>query len=414
MQAVGIIIEYNPFHNGHQWHLQAAKAHSGCPFVVGVMSGNFMQRGEPGIFDKWKRAEMAILGGVDLIIELPTVFAVRSAQYFATGGIRLLHALGVVSHVCFGAEHADLTTLHTIATAIKNEEIIHELHIHLKSGKTYAAALGQALKKHYQISPELIASPNNILAVEYLRAIEKFAPNLIPIPVARQQSQYNDTALTAPFASATAIRQALLQNLSLTNEIKAAIPPTTALLIEQLLKEERGPVTAWDFSNILLAQLRTASLEKLEQLPSISEGLHYKIQECALQATHLKELYTLLKSKRYPYTRLQRILTHSLLGTTKEQLTTFDETGPLYARVLAFNDQGRLLLKQIQQQSNVPIITKTTHFLKSKERNTAKLTPLQTMLSIDTLASDIYALGMPASSWKRGGWDFRYPALYVP
>ena len=219
MQAVGVIVEYNPFHNGHKWHLDAAKQLSGCPFVVGVMSGNFMQRGEPAIFDKFKRAEMAIYGGADLIIELPTVFAVRSAQYFATGGIRLLNSLGIISHICFGAEHADLTLLNKIAKSAEDAEVVKDLHIYLQSGNTYAAALGKALQKNYHTPPDIITSPNNILAAEYLRAIEKFAPQLIPLPVARQQSKYNDTAITAPFASATAIRHALLNSMFITDVI---------------------------------------------------------------------------------------------------------------------------------------------------------------------------------------------------
>lgn len=414
MQAVGIIIEHNPFHNGHQWHLEKAKEMSGCPFVIGVMSGNFMQRGEPAIFDKWARAEMAVRGGVDLLIELPTVFAVRSAQYFATGGVRLLNSLGVVSHLCFGAEHADLDILKKIATAAEDTAINSLLHTYLKSGNTYAAALGQALEKLYHISPDIIKSPNNILGIEYLRALERFAPNLIPLPVTRQQSQYNNTILTAPFASATAIRQTLLNTMSVSEELTCTIPSTTTNVIRNLLKDQRGPVTFSDFSNIVLAQLRRTNLERLEELPNVSEGLHYKIRECALQAGNLEQLLSLLKSKRYPYTRLQRIIIHALLGTTQKQLINFDEEGPLYARVLAFNQQGRRLLKQINQQSNIPIITKTTHFLTSKERDNPNLTPLQNMLSIDTTASDIYVLGMPSSQWNIGAWDFRKPALYIP
>lgn len=413
MQAVGIIIEYNPFHNGHQWHVQAAKQQSGCPAVIGVMSGSFMQRGEPAIFDKWARAEMAIRGGVDLILELPTAFAVRSAQYFATGGIRLLHSLGVVSHICFGAEHADLTILKKIATANEDPEIITAMHHYMKSGSTYAAAFGAALENIYHISPDLIKSPNNILGVEYLRAIQNYAPNLIPLPVSRQQSYYNDTLLTAPFASATAIRHALLNSMSITDGINAAIPLTTKSVIETLLQTQRGPVTFANFSNMILAQLRSASLEKLEQLPTVSEGLHYKLRDSALKASNLSELLTLLKSKRYPYTRLQRILIHSLLGTTQEQLTHFDEAGPLYARVLAFNQQGRTLLKHINQRGGIPTITKTTHFLSSKQRGAHNLTPLQNMLSLDTIATDLYTLGMPSSKWNVGAWDFRYPPLSI-
>jgi len=414
MHAVGIIIEYNPFHNGHQWHLDVAKKSSGSPFVIGVMSGNFVQRGEPALFDKWARAEMAIRGGVDLILELPTVFAVRSAQYFATGGVRLLQALGIVSHLCFGAEHADLTILQKIATATEDTAIITAMHAYLKSGTTYAAAMGHALEDLYHISPDVIQSPNNILAIEYLRAIKNFAPNLLPLPVARKQSHYNSALLTTPFSSATAIRHALLHEMSITDDIGSTVPLTTINTINALLKAQRGPVIFENFSTMVLAKLRTATLENLAQLPNVSEGLHYKIRDCALRAGNLTQLLSLLKSKRYPYTRLQRIIIHSLLGTTQEQLTHFDEAGPSYARVLAFNQQGRTLLKYINQHSTIPIITKTTHFLTSKERGNCNLTTLQNMLAIDTAASDLYALGMPTSNWNVGAWDFRYPPLYIP
>jgi len=413
MQAVGVIVEYNPFHNGHKWHLDEAKKQSGCAFVVGVMSGHFTQRGEPALFDKWKRAEMAILGGVDLIIELPTVFAVRSAQYFATGGIRLLNSLGIVSHICFGAEHADHALLNKIATAAEDAKVIKDLHIHLQSGNTYAAALGKSLQNNYHIAPEMITSPNNILAIEYLRAIKKFAPHLIPLPVTRQQSKYSDTTLQAPFASATAIRQALLNSMSITDEISSTIPITTENIMTTLLAEKRGPVTFNNLSNIILAQLRTASLKELEQLPSISEGLHYKLRNSALLSANIQQLFSLLKSKRYPYTRLQRIIVHSLLRTNTFQLALFDEYGPLYARILAFNQQGRLLLKHMNQHSKIPIITKTTHFLRSDERGRSDLSPLQNMLAIDTVSSDIYALGMPPSNWNIGAWDFRLPPVFL-
>lgn len=414
MQAVGVIVEYNPFHNGHKWHIDAAKKRSGCSFVIGVMSGNFVQRGEPAIFDKWKRAEMAIHGGVDLIIELPTVFAVRSAQYFAAGGIRLLQSLGIVSHVCFGAEHADLTRLKKIAAAADDLKIITDMRMNLKLGTTYAAALGQALEKQYSFSPDLMTSSNNILAVEYLRAIEKFAPNQIPIVVTRQHSKYNDTCITTPFASATSIRQAIIKSMKITDELKLALPDTTLHILQHIFEEERGPVTLCNLSAIILAQLRTTSLKKLEQLPNVSEGLHYKIRDSSLKAANIQQFFSLLKSKRYTYTRLQRIIIHALLGTTQSQLMGFDEQGPQYARILAFNQNGRLLLKHINKNSTIPVITKTTHYLSSKQRDSETLTPLQQMLSVDTVASEIYTLGMPPSNWNVGAWDFRYPALYIP
>ncbi len=378
------------------------------------MSGNFVQRGEPAIFDKWKRAEMAIHGGVDLIIELPTVFAVRSAQYFATGGIRLLQSLGVVSHVCFGAEHADLAILNKISMATDDLNIINQMHVNLNAGNTYAAALGQALEKHYSISLDIIKSSNNILAIEYLRAIKRVAPKLRPIAVSRQQSKYNEITISSPFASATAIRQSIINNMAITDELKLSLPETTLQILDCILSEKRGPVTLSNLSSIILAQLRTSSSIKLEQLPNVSEGLHNKIRDSSLLATNIQQLLSLLKSKRYTYTRLQRIMIHALLGTTQKQLEIYDEQGPLYARILAFNQNGRLLLKEINKNSAIPLITKTTHYLTSRQRGTDNLTSLQQMLSIDTLASDIYSLGIPSLNLNMGAWDFRYPALYIP
>ncbi|SFL87710.1 nucleotidyltransferase [Pelosinus propionicus] len=414
MQAVGVIVEYNPFHNGHKWQIDAAKKRSGCPFVIGVMSGNFVQRGEPAIFDKWKRAEMAIRGGVDLIIELPTVFAVRSAQYFAAGSIRLLHSLGIVSHVCFGAEHADLELLKKIATATSDVNIMNQMHINLHLGNTYASALGQALRKHYNVAENITSSSNNILAIEYLRAIKEFSPALQPIAVTRQISKYNDTTITSSFASATAIRQAIIEYLTVTDKIKLAVPETTSEVLYDLLLQKYGPVTLHNFSSIILAQLRLNNSKQLEKIPGVSEGLHYKIHDSSLLATNIDHLLSLLKSKRYTYTRLQRILIHALLGTTQEQLANFDKEGPLYARILAFNQNGRLLIKKMNQHNTIPVITKTTHYLSSKQRDNNILTPLQQMLSVDTLASDIYSLGIPSSNLNMGAWDFRYPALYIP
>lgn len=413
MQAVGIIAEYNPFHNGHKWHADKAREISGCSFVIAVMSGNFVQRGEPAIFDKWQRAEMAIKSGIDLVIELPVVYAVRSAQYFAAGGIRLLNSLGIVSHVCFGAEHDDLKTLSEIAQITDSRQIQQTLHDNLKTGSTYAAALGKALQQQCDISNDLITSPNNILAIEYLRAIKNLAPSLMPLPVKRQHAGYHDTGITAPFASATAIRQALLEKLQIDDEMSTVIPPASQKVIAEALRIWRGPVNLQAFSNIVLAKIRTANIQYLEELPDVSEGLQYKISDSALNATNIDELLSMIKSKRYTRTRLQRIIIHALFGLTKSQLVTFDKCGPLYARVLAFNQKGRTILKYISQSAAIPIITKTTRFLNSKQRSGNDLTPLQTMLAYDTLASDIYVLGMPASHWSSGGWDFRHSPVYI-
>lgn len=412
MHAVGIIAEYNPFHNGHKWHLEQAKKKSGQDFVIAVMSGNFVQRGEPAIFDKWQRAMLAVRSGVDLVIELPTAFTVRSAQYFAAGGVRLLSQLGIVSHLCFGAETADLEILEKAAQAINDQEITLNMMSKLKAGATYAAALGYALEKSSNINIAILKSPNNILALEYLRAIKKFAPDIAPIPIKRHISHHHDTAIDSPFASAGAIRKAFTDKKSCKNS-SISMPSDNMNIINELLASNRGPAKLETLSAVILGKLRTANLEYIEQLPDVSEGLQNKIKECALKARNLDEMLSMIKSKRYTYTRLQRIMVHALLGTQKNQLVFFDQTGPLYARVLAFNNNGRTMLKHINKQANVPIITKTSQFLNSKERDNNILTPLQNMLALDTIASDVFVLGLPNDRWHSGGLDFRLSPIYI-
>lgn len=410
INAVGIIAEYNPFHNGHRWHALEAKLRTGCPYSVAVMSGHFTQRGEPAAFDKWTRASMAVASGVDLVLELPTVFTVRSAQYFATAGVRLLHSIGIVSHIAFGAETPDQILLQQAADYYSSEEFRIRIRERLDKGMTYAAAIADCLTAS-GTSLAVLSQPNNILGVEYLRAIKCFAPELNPLLIPRMQSQYHDTEITAPFASATAVRNALQSERH--SELLEALPEASMSFITQQMQEGRGPVTYESLELPLLYKMRTASLDEIAELPDVSEGLQHKMSAAALQAKTVEEWLFLVKSKRYTRTRLQRALIHSLLGITRRQARLFDECGPLYARVLAFNTQGRILLKAMADQSSIPVITKTAHFLNSKQRGMIQtLTPLQEMLALDTWASDIYALGFSNIRYRAGGADFRHSPIY--
>lgn len=409
IKAVGIIAEYNPFHNGHAWHVQQAKQHSGCDYSIAVMSGQFTQRGEPAAFDKWTRASMAVLGGVDLVLELPVVFAVRSAQYFATAGVQLLHSLGVVSHIAFGAENADRSLLEQAAIA-NDAELGTALRAKLTSGISYAAALADCIS-HAGISGGVLAQPNNILAIEYLRAIKRYAQSLVPVVIARRQSHYHDKTVTSPFASASAVRRALLSED--TDSLHLSVPQSSLTLIQHQMNIGQGPIVYEAFAALILFTLRTARLAELAELPDIGEGLHHKLVAEALRATTVKDLLTRIKSKRYSHTRLQRTLIHTLLGLSKQQVGLFDQCGPQYARVLAFNAKGRDLLKAMAACSQIPIITKTTHFLNSKQRSQQQLTLLEQMLSADTLSSDIYSLGAPQPSQRRGANDFHQSPRYL-
>lgn len=410
MNVVGMIVEYNPFHNGHLWHVNEARRLAGADCAIGIMSGNFLQRGEPAIADKWSRAAMAVKAGVDLVIELPAVFAVRSAQYFAAGGIRLLSRLGVVSHVCFGTEVPDLSRLANAASALADETVIAALHNEMKTGQTYAASLTTALATT-GIDASLLQNPNNLLAIEYLRAIAAHAPQLKPLAIQRIGANYHDNVVTSAIASATAIRAALSAD---DGAVWQALPAVCAEQLAQLIALGKAPVILPAFDTIVLSKLRAMNHDELAALPEIGEGLHNKISHAALQATTCQELLFYTKSKRYTLTRLQRILMYALLGITKAKLQHFDQSGPLYARVLAFNTNGRTLLKAINCHATIPVITKTAQFLTSKQRQQAELSPAQAMLAYDIAATDMYSLGFPNCRWRSGGQDYQISPCYLP
>lgn len=412
MKAVGIVAEYNPFHSGHRWHIEQAKLHSGCSYTVAVMSGHFVQRGEPAIFDKWNRAAMAIEGGADLVLEMPVLSVVRSAQYFAEGGVRLLARLGIISHISFGMESID-PNLNLIASAIDNKSVKRSIAGCLKNGQSYAAAVANSIAETCNVDLTVLSSPNNILAIEYMRALQKYAPEIIPVPILRKGHGFHDTVIDDDFASASAIRLSLRSDTQIDSKLQAVMPDFSYKLCQKLLKEDRGPLTLDGLENIILAKLRTAAPADLAQLPDVSEGLEYKIFSSALRSGNIEELLQAMKSKRYPKTRLQRVLIQLLLQATKKQIDRFNEDGPLYVRILAFNERGRLLIKSIQRHSQLPIITKVSHYLTSKQRFQPHLTPLQTALSADITATDLCLLGLSNSVWRRAGRDFLQSPVYL-
>ena len=412
MKTTGIIAEYNPFHNGHAKHIALTRQATGCSHIVAVMSGHFVQRGEAAIFDKWSRAEMAVRGGVDLVVELPFLFAVRSAQHFAAGGVRLLAGLQV-SQICFGAEGGDLASLTKGALVFSNPAAAEKLRCYLDQGKSYAQAAALAISYAASLDEEYISSPNNILGMEYLRAIRRYAPSLLPVAVAREGASYHDPVIRGAIASATAVRQAICQSGEIDTIVGQALPQTSREIIERLIQEKKGPVSTASLDVPLLAGLRRSCLEALANIPDVTEGIHHKILAGSLQANSAEQLYSMVKSRRYTRTRLQRIAMHALVGTTKEMAAYADSSGPLYARVLAFNSGGRQLLRHLSDKCPVPLIIRAADYVNSRQRSGAVLTPLQQMLAIDTLSSDLYALAMPDPAWRSGAWDFLRSPVYV-
>ena len=414
MKTIGIIAEYNPFHNGHAYQAKQARLLANADTVIAVMSGHFTQRGEIAIIDKWHRAEAAIHSGIDLVLELPSVFAIRSAQYFAAGGVCLLQNLGIVDYLSFGAENADLNSLSSAANGLGDPLVTEKLKLGLDRGKNYAAALADALVTHGYTAHDFIISPNNILAVEYLRALAQYAPAIRPLPVRRVGSGFHDLKLSESYSSASAIRHELYLSNVFTPALCAAMPTATTTIIEALLQVGAAPAKISALENTILAKLRSLSDAELLAAPEISEGLENRLKTASRNAGTLSELLAMIKTKRYPFSRLQRLLVHLMLGTQRKQIEEFDAAGPLYARVLALNNQGRAALRKIAAHGTVPIVTKTTTVLNSRSFHAKSFSPLQSMLAVDIMATELFSLCMPNSAQKKGGLDFRQSAHHVP
>lgn len=366
MKVAGIIVEYNPLHYGHLLHLQRTREKTECDAIVAVMSGGFTQRGEPAIFSKWARTEMALHAGCDLVIELPSAYTVQPAEWFAYGAVSLLEATGLVDSLVFGSESGSLSPLKALADLLTNEspELRLLIQNHLKEGISYPAALGQAVASLYSIPDQatsLLDQPNNTLGLQYMIALNRLNSSILPETIQREQSQYHDLQPThEQIASATAVRRLLFSDVQ---QATPYLPASTMSIIEREIAAGCGPVKLDQLWQSLFQQITTHSPQQLAQYYDMSEGLEYRFKKIlpTLQNYSITDLMTALKTKRYTYTRLQRLIAHLLLGHTKSVLSIEQlEQGPGYIRVLGFTDTGRELLRQMKKTASLPVITKPT------------------------------------------------------
>ncbi|MCQ2969179.1 MAG: nucleotidyltransferase, partial [Clostridium sp.] len=360
MNITGIITEYNPFHNGHLHHLQECKKATKCDGTICIMSGNFMQRGGPAIIDKWKRAEMAIENGVDLVIELPTYYAVSSAEFFSYGALSILNSLGIVNNLFFGSESGDVESLTKIAQTLVKEPLEFQeiLRKNINSGLTFAKARELALieftaDKHIE---NLISSSNNILGIEYIKAILKLNSPIVPFTLKREGSNYNDKMLSNLFSSATSIRE-VLKNKNDISLIKDAVPEKTFNILHNL-KTSNYSFTFEENMFQYIKYLITTDCINFNNISEVKEGIDKKISKEIENSSSLNELILNIKSKRYTYTKISRILTQIYIGFYKEDYSNMNLKEYYYARVLAFNDKGREMLSLIKKHSSIPLITK--------------------------------------------------------
>lgn len=390
-KVLGIIAEYNPFHNGHLHHLIESKKLVEADYTVAVISGNFAQRGDTSIVDKWSKAEMAIQNGVDLVLELPLIYSISSAENFAEGSIKILNSLKIVDYLSFGSELCDINTLNEFANVLYDEpkEFVSLLNHELQKGFSYPKARENALLIYLndiRKYANVLTSPNNILAIEYLKALKKFKSPISPITIKRHKVDYNDTSIVNGFASATAIRK-----IALTNDVwslRKVMPKSSFDILYECLRSGKTVPSLATFEREILYNLRRLSLAEIADLPDVTEGLENLIKSAANSCNTIDELVNIVKSKRYTTTRLKRILLYSLLGITKKDVQASKKIDP-YIRVLGFNDKGKELLSAISNANpKLEIITSVKKFMDESSNRT-----LKAMLHRDVFATNIYTLG---------------------
>ncbi|WP_165445380.1 nucleotidyltransferase [Bacilliculturomica massiliensis] len=389
MKVLGIIAEYNPFHNGHKYHLEQAMARSGADCSVCVMSGCFLQRGEPAMWDKRVRAEMAVKNGVDLVLELPFVFACNNAEQFARGGVSILNGLGCVTDLAFGCED-ETHELMDAARILASEDAGFRLALAeaLDRGLSYAAARTEALAaRGFERAGELLSKPNNILAAEYLKQCILTGSTMRPHGIRRADAGYHSTELpegTKTQASATAIRRELARTGSLESAADY-VPEATLEVLRKISPEEQ--VSAEDLFLPAAMRIRSASEEDLARILAVTEGMENLLKKSVIRADSMESLLEGLKTKRYARTRLQRALVQILMGLTRDDFDTVCSEEIRYGHLLAFSQKGAALLRQIRQSgcARMPVYSNLSRETRTDQRE-------QIMLKYDLLAADLYHL----------------------
>ena len=397
-KVLGIVSEYNPFHNGHLYHLEQSKKMTGSTYTVAIMSGNFTQRGSTSLIDKWSKAEAAIHSGIDLVIELPVLYATSSAENFAEGAIKILDSLKVVDYLSFGAETSDIEILEKFADVLYREPREYKtiLSHELGKGLSYPKARENALMMYLNNIRKyvnVLSSPNNILGIEYLKALKKCKSNIQPISIARYESGYNDIGYSGNIASATAIRN-IIKNGGF-DILRRLIPSTSYSILVQNIKQGHIIPDLSVFEKEIIYSLRKMDVSEIAELPDVSEGLEFAIKNAANSCNSIIELLNIVKSKRYTSTRIQRILLYSLLGISKKDMALSKKVTP-YIRVLGLNNRGRFLISEIAKANpKLEIITSVKRFVDQNSNKNLKL-----MLDKDIWATNVYTIGYEYDSWN--------------
>ncbi|MBQ4074414.1 MAG: nucleotidyltransferase family protein [Clostridia bacterium] len=349
MRVCGVIAEYDPFHRGHAYHLEQARAQSQADYIICVMSGSFTQRGMPALLPAHARAEMALRCGADIVLQLPYAFSVREAEYFALGGVQILNALGCVTHLSFGCERDDLSLLQRAALLSEqpDDQYSRILRTGLDRGMSHAEAAGRALAACLDVGPDILKSPNNALAVCYLRALIRLGSPIQPVPVRREYG-YHEKEVEF-FPSATAVRGAILRGDW--PSIEKAVPENALPILKAAVRQGLCPPEKMD--SLLRARLLLSAKDSVASLPGMAEGLEMRFIQAAEKALTREEMIAFIKTRRYTQGRISRALCHLMMDVKKSDLPVL----PDHARILGFRKEAQPLL-HIMQKSDFSLITR--------------------------------------------------------
>ncbi|HBC97728.1 MAG TPA: nucleotidyltransferase [Clostridium sp.] len=389
MNITGIIAEYNPLHNGHRYHIEKSKSITGCDGIIAVISGNFVQRGIPSIIDKWAKTRLALLNGIDLVIELPVLYSLSSAEFFAFGAVSLLENLGIVKNLCFGSECDDIQLLKSIGKILSSEpeEFRYTLKKNLSSGISFPQARSNALIEFFHSRNNLesgkcslekiLSSPNNILAIEYCKSLARLKSNITPVCIKRIGSSYNSLNIEDNFSSSSSIRNFIREKGNF-DDLRNNLPCS----VFSTLKRMNCSGYDFTFEDFMVPYLKYKYFfngESLKKLPDVSEGIENRIFNAIKNNHSYKGIIESSKTKRYTYSRISRILCQFFLGFDHFDTDSLRKNTCPYIRVLGFNSSGKKILRAIKENSHLPIYTKMPQRAGQ-------------ILKMDTLATNAYSL----------------------
>ncbi len=354
MRVCGVVAEYNPFHNGHKYHIDKIRE-KGFDGIVAVMSGNVVQRGDFAFLEKHIRAKQALNNGVDLVLELPAPFVLSSAQKFAFGSVSILHSLGVVDSLCFGSECGEIEKLREIASFDGENDISSFLSSGVSYAKGFSELVESELGKEYA---DILSSPNNVLGVEYIRALNKLNSDIVPFTVKRQGAEHTDKFSKDGFCSAGYIRESFGKT-----DISECMPASSYRLLKEANEKGVSPVSLYNDEKTILSMLRILNRNSFSSVQDLSEGIENRLFSAVSSACSLDELYSLIKTKRYTMSRVKRLVMNALFNIGDE----YTASVPPYIRVLGFNEKGREILKNVKKNSSKPIYTLHSDFNNADE-----------------------------------------------